>query len=163
MADDKKHPHHLLWIELETTGLDPREDHILELAFILTEFHYPYDIITRGHYLVNGPGRQMLLAGECGDFIQDMHGVSGLRAALEKAENTTTLPTIESDLLALSERWPGSKDEKVVVAGNSVHFDLGFLRHHMPSFAKRLSYRVFDVRALELARRTRQIALETRG
>jgi hypothetical protein len=31
-----------------------------------------------------------------------------------------------------------------MLGGNTAHFDLGFLRVHMPEFAKRLSHRVFD-------------------
>jgi hypothetical protein len=37
-----------------------------------------------------------------------------------------------------------------VLAGDSVHFDLGFVRYHMPTLAKRLSHRVYDVSAIKL-------------
>ena len=51
---------------------------------------------------------------------------------------------VEQELLFLSQDWPLEKDRKVVLAGNSVDFDRGFLRKHMPEFAKRLSHRVSD-------------------
>ncbi len=149
-------PHALFWCDIETDGLDPRQHGILELAFVLTEFRFPYSKITRGHYLVSGPARLALLEGRSDEFIRNMHEASGLRAALADAENTTTLPTVEADLLQLSEeRWPlEDKNAKVVIAGSSVGFDLSFLRQHMPAFTKRLSYRVFDVSVMKMVCRS---------
>ena len=40
------------------------------------------------------------------------------------------------------------KDERPTLAGRTVHFDLGFIRHHMPRLAARLSHRVYDVSAI---------------
>ena len=42
------------------------------------------------------------------------------------------------------------RDDRPTLAGRSVHFDLGFLRVHMPRVAARLSHRVLDVSAVEL-------------
>ena len=117
-------PTHLFWCDLETLGLDPKQHGILELAFILTEFRYPYRKLSRGHYLVNSPARIELLEGRSDDFIRGMHEASGLTIDLSFSENTTTLPTIEQDLLLLSEKWPTEdKNAKVVIAGSSVGFD----------------------------------------
>jgi oligoribonuclease (3'-5' exoribonuclease) len=135
--------------------LDPKQHGILELAFVLTEFRFPYLTLNRGHYLVNGPARLELIEGRSDDFIRSMHEASGLTLDLSFVENTTTLPTIEQDLLQLSERWPlEDKNARVVIAGSSVGFDLGFLRQHMPAFAKRLSYRVFDVSVMKMVCRS---------
>ena len=152
-------PAFLFWLDLESTGLDPKQDPkqhgILEMAFILTEFRYPYRMVSRGHYLVNSPARLELLEGRSNEFIRSMHEASGLTIALSFVENTTTLPTIEQDLLQLSSVWPlEDKNAKVVIAGSSVGFDLSFLRQHLPTFVKRLSYRVFDVSVMKMVCRS---------
>jgi oligoribonuclease (3'-5' exoribonuclease) len=146
-----KEPRHLLWLDLESTGLDPEKDDILEIAYVLTEFRFPFAEVrnqragfTRASYLVYGRGSQDLLSGNCFPFIREMHDKSGLLAAFQNEGAKTTLETVSADLLTLAEDWPADKDEKVMIAGNSCHFDLGFLRKHLPEVAAKLSYRTFD-------------------
>jgi len=170
-ASPRPAPWGLLWLDLETTGLEPREDGILEIAYHLTDFEYPYAPKSvsqyRGHYLVQSPFARAVADDNLANrVVQEMHDKSGLAARIrehyleERADATaraegiafrprytlTAPTTIEADLLTLSQDWPlEDKDARVVLAGNSVHFDLGFLRVHFPAFARRLSYRVFDV------------------
>lgn len=170
---ENSRPRLLAWLDLETTGLDPKEDGILELAFRLTEFDYPYadaDVpIVAGQYLLRNAARQRLLDGGCSSFIENMHAKSGLTDALKDESRTTSESTMNDDLLRLSASWPGVgvdkskltdeervalKDSMVVLAGNSVDFDRGFLRVHFPDFAARVSHRVFDVSALSMAARS---------
>jgi oligoribonuclease (3'-5' exoribonuclease) len=145
-------PYALLWLDLETTGLDPAHHEILELSYVLTSFEHPYTQLLGADlgssartYLVEG-GRQALET-RADAFVREMHDRSGLAAALDPdgPESKTALTQIELDLLVLSEAWPTKdKDARVLLAGNSVDFDRGFLRRHMPNFATRISHRVFD-------------------
>lgn len=151
MTDETpKRVHALCWLDVETTGLHSETDHLLEIAYRLTAFDYPFETIaarfpirSEASFLIDSEGSRRLLAGECSSFIQEMHTKSGLLADL-RARPRVPLLAIELELLELSESWPLDKEEKVQLAGNSVAFDLGFLRHHMPAFASRLSYRTFD-------------------
>ena len=78
-----------------------------------------------------------------------MHEKSGLLAELESEDaGGVDMITLDHDLGALAQDWPTDRDERVMLAGNSVHFDLGFLRRHLPQIARKLSYRVFDVSAV---------------
>ena len=137
----------LFAVDVESTGLDPERDRLLELSYALTRFEYPYEQmggVSMGTYLVAGGFDHLKNANA---FVQAMHEKNGLAAALDPSNERTTktsLATIESDLLRLSDGWPLEKEERVVIAGNSPHFDLGFLRVHLPAFAARLSYRTFD-------------------
>ena len=149
--DDKK-PAWLFWCDCETTGLNEKESSIVELSYMVTEFNYPYALstngVSRGTYLIRGPGRDNLINGRCSLAIQEMHSNNGLIKDLEDESKTTSLFTVESDLLAISEEWTTEKDKRVVIAGNSVGFDLRFLQQYIPAFASRLSHRVFDVSSM---------------
>jgi oligoribonuclease (3'-5' exoribonuclease) len=155
-------PFALLWIDLETTGLRPEEDVILECAWRLTDFRYPYEPIVdadgkqiQGHWLFSTIRD---VRGTCDPYVQAMHDKSGLFAEIAAAKegasareawrpNKGTMGELNATLLALSQDWPvgkGARDRMVRLAGNSVDFDRSFLRKHLPEFAARLSHRVFD-------------------
>lgn len=137
------------FLDTETTGMDPRTDDILEIAYVITESRFPYVEVCRGHHLVSSEGRIALLNGMLHEEVQTMHERSGLRADLAEVERTETLPSVESVLLKLSEGWP-TEGRRVSIAGFGPKFDLDFLRRQMPRFAARLSHQVFDVTSLKL-------------
>lgn len=134
----------LLWIDLETTGLDPLQDSILEVAWCVADLADPFPA---------GPYHERTIHFDSAvtDFIRDMHTKNGLLEECRWSTNTITI--VERELLACV---PAETDKelKTVVAGNSVHFDLGFLRYHMPTLAKRLSHRCYDVSAVQLFARS---------
>ena len=128
----------LLWIDLETTGLDEHKCTILEFAAILTD-----------NQLQPIAVEQMVLhhSGEgLSDFIIDMHTKNGLLA--ECKQSTNTLEDAERTLRELIEV---NCDDKPTLAGSTVHFDHRFLRYHMPALMSRVHYRLFDARTLQCA------------
>lgn len=148
---DNANPPYLLWLDLETTGLDPQKDLILEVAWELTLFAAPWQPLTPWardhHFLKNDPD---LVEIKLHPTVRDMHERSGLLEVLRargEAGVLQSLQDVEGQLLQLAACWP-DKEPKVRLAGWSVHFDLGFLRVRMPELAARLSYRVFDVSAV---------------
>jgi len=157
MTNEKnEQPRYLFWIDLETTGLEPEEDLVLEGAWILTEFPYPYRELRRGGFLV---GRSTVDVRTLMDpFVLEMHAKSGLLEDLTRHQDkSTSLMDVEAELLELSRDWPVSREEKnqkVVCAGNSVAFDKGFLKTHLSSFYGRVSHRAFDASNLMLTCRS---------
>lgn len=136
----------LLWIDLETTGLDPVGDHIVEVAWMTS-----YDDLTaRSHvnsYVIDlSPvARKQLMENP---FVLDMHKTSGLLEDLDAVPgNVFRIEDVEDDIIAALKRETVSGD-RISVAGFSVHFDLAFINEHMPRLAELLSHRVYDVSTL---------------
>jgi oligoribonuclease len=133
----------LFWTDLETTGLDPAKDSILEIAVLEADLSAPFDWTTRLHTPLRWKGDPASLQVK----VRTMHETSGLLAAC--SEEATTLADVEAELL---EVIPEVEDygERPTLAGSSVHFDLSFLRVHMPRLAARFSHRVYDVSAVKI-------------
>lgn len=138
-------PMRLLWLDLETTGLDPRVDTILEVSAFGAPFEAPWSIAEKPDFHVVLPLRNWSNVDEA---VIDMHAKSGLMHACMKAPSMP-ISEVDKDMCTIFGLRP-TETEKLVLAGSSVHFDLAFLRAHMLLFAQDLSHRVYDVSAVKL-------------
>lgn len=129
----------IVWIDLETTGLDPRKDAICEIAVIVTDD----DLNTLATYasVVKTPKRKVR---RMDDFVVGMHTKSGLLADLPKA--TKSLKAIEAEVIALLDE--AGVEKRALLGGNSVHFDRGFINNQMPALANKFSHQHLDVSAI---------------
>jgi oligoribonuclease len=136
----------LVWIDLEMTGLDPAEHHILEIATLVT--NGALEVIAEGPDLVIGQPESVLAA--MNDWCREHHTASGLVARVRAS--TTSPDAAQAQTLAFLEAHcaPGTAP----LAGNSIHVDRFFLRHRMPEVEAHLHYRNVDVTCVkELCRR----------
>lgn len=139
----------LLWLDLETTGLDPHNDEILEVAACVSDLEQPFDVGPIYHAVLRPPVKP----ADVHNHVLEMHHKSGLWA--DCAQSTMTLAQVEESLIARTDMLlSADRENQTTLAGSSVHFDLGFVRRWMPDLARYLHYRVYDVSSVILFARS---------
>lgn len=137
---------HVLWIDLEMTGLDPVKDRILEIGAIITDWNFK-EIATYDAAIKVGPRlvERRIFKGPSAEFWKS---VPETRDALIKQnlESGRSGRTIENELLALLDEH-FEKDIPVILAGNSIHMDRRFIENEWKRLNARLHYRMLDVSA----------------
>lgn len=150
-----KHTHQFLWFDCETTGLlgrNPPEPgdleaggQLLEWALVLAEDDRSGRHISVKEYtaVIHHDPNALAMS----DFVRKMHTGNGLLA--DVATSPTTLAQSDDFLFAVCQDLTDKPQPRdLTLAGNSVHFDLAWVRKHLPKFASCLSHRVFDVSTL---------------
>lgn len=141
-----QNPNHLIWLDMEMTGLNPDHDRIIEVAMIVTDAE------------LNRLAQSEVLVIHQPDSIIDhmdawntaTHGRTGLIAKVKAS--TLTEAEAEAQLLAFVRAWVPEKTSPM--CGNSVHQDRRFMARYMPQLEAYFHYRNLDVSTLkELARR----------
>lgn len=149
----------IVWVDIETTGLDPRIGHVLEFAAVVTDDDL--DVL----YAVEGrtPPATYLRAA-CDDFVLQMHTASGLWDAIEARDTMSPADAMGRLYDELACEYGSDTLKATPLGGSSVHFDRNFLEHwYYPAFLGVLSHRHFDVSALnEFAKRFAPEAYESR-
>lgn len=149
-------PKTILWCDIETTGLDPATDKVLEVCFIAADFSNPFHIEDG----VRGVEKVFPFK----DWSKVPQEVIQMHAAFSGGNNPLMLDCMlaqptdskftdyeEMDQLLCRTFFPkGRTENQPVLAGSTVHFDLNFVRTHFPQFATGLSHRCYDVSAVKL-------------
>jgi oligoribonuclease len=144
---------HLVWIDLEMTGLDPQSDHIIEIATIVTDSSL--ELLAEGPVVAIHQPEDVL--ARLDDWNRETHGASGLlkRVRESRVDAATAEARTLEFLAAYAE--PGASP----MCGNSICQDRRFLAREMPMLEKFFHYRNLDVSTLkELARRWAPQVLE---
>jgi len=143
MAQDSQH---LIWIDLEMTGLNPDTDLIIEIATIVTD--KDLNILAQGPVIAVHQSDAALAAMD--DWNQLHHGQSGL---IERVK-ASTIDDVEAERLTIEflQQWVPANTSPI--CGNSIGQDRRFLVRYMPKLEAYFHYRNIDVSTLkELAAR----------
>jgi oligoribonuclease len=139
-------PDHLIWIDLEMTGLDSQTDSILEIATLVTDSQL--NLLAEGPELAIHHPLERLQAMD--DWNRNQHGKSGLWQRV--LDSTVSLAEAEQRTLAFLAAWVPRNASPI--CGNSICQDRRFLARLMPTLEAHFHYRNLDVSTLKvLARR----------
>ncbi len=129
----------LVWVDIETTGLNLQRDLILEVAASVAKLSDPFNATPIYHavsaYRLNDP------YGRINPKVIEMHSKNGLWDEC-KASETSIYDTV----YGLRRALPAT----CILAGSSVHFDRDFLVTADPTLRECFSHRLYDVSAIKL-------------
>ncbi len=144
---------HLIWIDLEMTGLDTDHDSIIEIATVVTDSQL--NVLAEGpEFAISHPVSVLEAMDE---WNRTQHTRSGLWKRV--LESTVTLGQAEAQTVSFLAHWLPANASPM--CGNSICQDRRFLHRLMPRLEKYFHYRNLDVSTLkELARRWAPAVLE---
>lgn len=131
----------LVWVDCEMTGLSLRDDALIEVAALVTDFDL--NILGEGVDVVIKPPTAAL--AQMNEVVTEMHTASGLITELEAG---ITLADAQAQVLDYVRQFvpePG----KAPLAGNSIGTDRAFLARDMTELESWLHYRVVDVSSIK--------------
>lgn len=137
---------HLVWVDMEMSGLEPERDRILEVAMIVTD--KDLNLIAEGPVLVVHQSDAVLNAMD--NWNKGTHGKSGL---IDKVK-ASTLGDAEVEARMLDFMKQHVPARTTPMCGNSICQDRRFMVRYMPALEAYFHYRNLDVSTLkELAKR----------
>ena len=143
MAQDANH---LIWLDMEMTGLDPERERIIELAMIVTDVN----LVTVAESPVWVVHQSATLLDAMDDWNKATHGRSGLIAKVQAS--TLDEAGVEAAALAFMQQYVPK--EASPMCGNSIGQDRRFMVRYLPQLEAWFHYRNLDVSTLkELCRR----------
>lgn len=138
----------IYWIDLETTGLNPVTDSILEIAVAESNFTDPFNYKHVYHAVLSF---DLFEHPHVNPFVKELHTKNGLWKECKKSK--TTIFQVDLDLIDIIEE-PIDKENQEIIGGSVVHFDRSFLFNPtiMPNLflSQKISHRNYDVTAIKL-------------
>lgn len=141
----------LIWVDLETTGLDPIMDDVLEMAAVVTDTGLVGGDDQRDtfHALVSWEGAIEQLT----EWVRNTHTETGLLEEVTGGSTSSVVLERADHLMAtwLDEVRERHQSTRLTLAGSTPSFDMSFIERHLPEVRQRLHYRLFDVSTLRQA------------
>lgn len=128
-------------MDLEMTGLDPVTDRILEVAVIATDWDMN-EVAT--YRAVKKVGPRLMKKRMVGEFWEKYTSVR--EALIAQNLSGKNGRTVENELLEFVDKH-FAPDERIILAGNSIHQDRKFIENEWHRLNARLHYRMLDVSA----------------
>jgi len=131
----------IVFVDLETTGLDRDHDTILQIGITLTDTNY--SILAEKSWVIHCPHERL---SQMNKWCQDTHTMTGLWAECVDAP-FISWEGIDDQIIQFIKKHGGAKG--MMPAGFSVHFDRSFIRKYLPKFNGLLHHRHFDVSCVQ--------------
>lgn len=131
----------IAWIDLETTGLDPQIDDILEWGVVITDDSLGELATLSIPVTITGAYEK------CDETVRMMHAASGLWADIDD-HGVSPLEAIEEVGRLLAAHFDA--EDHVVLGGSGIdRFDVPFIAVHAQQIHQRVYYRTLDTSLLK--------------
>jgi oligoribonuclease len=141
MKNKNKIPSKLLWVDLEMTGLEPKDDVLLEVAAEITDFN----LKTLETYEACIKQDRELVVNRMQKNIWWKDFPANRDQFVKNLDKGKPLQDVEQELIALVDKHFGG--DPAILAGNSIYNDRLFIKQWMPALDLKLHYRMLDVSA----------------
>lgn len=143
-----RNQNHLVWLDMEMTGLCPEHDKIIEIAMVITDA----DLNTIAESPVIAIYQSDAVLDAMDEWNQNTHGKSGL---IERVR-ASKIDELSAENMMIDFMQAHVLKGKSPMCGNSICQDRRFMARHMPALETWFHYRNLDVSTLkELAKRWR--------
>jgi oligoribonuclease len=138
---------------VETTGLSPEDDKLLEVALVLTDDMLKIRdeiscVIHRDYIEYDRVNQRWEPPFGIDKVVVDMHNKNDLWRDCYTAPASFTTRGVENILI----NWVGEHAaEQLPLVGNTIGFDRNFLRLHMPRLHEMFHYRSLDISSIKIA------------
>lgn len=131
----------IAWIDVETTGLDPKEKSLLQVACLVTDINLKI-LDNKGFeaYVYADEKQTVSLKQEADPYVQEMHTKTGLWGKLSEG---ITLKEIDHQFLKYLKTFV-QEPKQIWLGGNSIFLDRQFINYFLPTTADHLFYRSVD-------------------
>lgn len=135
----------IVWTDTETSGISPANNHLLEIACIVTDTGF--NVLDESGFEATiryAPADVFAIRDAADDFVKDMHDKSGLWGRLPSGTN---VGQVDQDLVEYIRQFaPAPRQGRF--AGNSLRLDMNFIDAFLPATAAHMHYRSIDVSSL---------------
>ena len=131
----------MVWLDLEMTGLDPKNCAILEIGAIVTDGEL--NVVAEGPFIAIHHGDRVLKSMEA--WSRDHHERSGLTESCRASK--ISLKKAEQQVLDFIKIH--CRPKTAPLCGNTIWQDRRFLIKYMPKLESYLHYRVIDVSSVK--------------
>ncbi len=136
----------LIWLDMEMTGLDPKQDRIIEIAIIITDAQL--------NFIAQSPVVAIFQAPEILANMDTWNKATHAKSGLLPRVQASTIDEDQATILLLDFLTQHTKATQSPMCGNSICQDRRFMYEHMPKLEAYFHYRNIDVSTLkELAKR----------
>lgn len=139
----------IAWFDMETTGLDPKDHQVLEVALVMTD----WDLNPLGSGYTSAVRYSIptarALKNKATDYVREMHERTGLWDRIQEP-SARPLASVSKDLYDYLKLY-APQERQARMGGNSIMLDMGFAREYFPDFTNHLHYRVLDMSSVQEA------------
>lgn len=134
----------IIWIDVETSGIDPKDCKLLQVACIVTDGHLNELGESFERKVYYSEDEVQSIRNSANEFVQNMHDVNGIWDSL--SVEGERLEKVDEDLKNFLSMHVDSNVARL--GGNSITLDRNFLKEFLPKTFDHIHYRSYDLSSI---------------